>query len=65
MAIFFIFFFLGFIGQKNIFYDVLERENAFLGYKKRNSKSRTIAIFPMGLTDGFGPKITIFSTFFF
>ena len=27
-------FFLGNIGQKNVFYDILERENAFLGYKK-------------------------------
>ena len=30
------FFFLGIIGQENVFYDILERKNAFLGYK--NSK---------------------------
>ena len=29
-------FFLGILGQENVFYDILERENAFLGYK--NSK---------------------------
>ena len=33
MAIFSTFFFLGNIGQENIFYDILERKNAFLGYK--------------------------------
>ena len=27
-------FFLGNIGQENVFYDILERKNAFLGYKK-------------------------------
>ena len=26
-------FFLCTIGQENVFYDILERENAFLGYK--------------------------------
>ena len=28
------FFFLGNIGQENVFYDILERKNAFLSYKK-------------------------------
>jgi len=37
MAIFTIFF-LGNIGQENVFYDILERKNAFLGYKKRKFK---------------------------
>ena len=32
------FFFLGNIGQENVFYDILERKNAFLGYKNKNSK---------------------------
>ena len=27
-------FFLGNIGQENVFYDIQERKNAFLGYKK-------------------------------
>ena len=38
MAIFSNFFFLGNTGQENVFYDILERENAFLGYKKKKFK---------------------------
>ena len=38
MAIFPTFFLLGNIGQENFFYDILERENAFLGFKKENFK---------------------------
>ena len=57
--------FLGILGQENVFYDILERENAFLGYKKKISKSRKIDNFPKGLTHGFGPKMAIFPTFLF
>ena len=32
------FFFLGKIGQDNVFYDILERKHAFLGYKKMKFK---------------------------
>ena len=32
------FFFLGNIGQENVFHDILERKNTFLGYKNRKSK---------------------------
>ena len=32
------FFFLGDIGQENVFYDILERKNAFLGYKNKMFK---------------------------
>ena len=35
MAIFPTLFFLGNIGQENVFYDILERKNAFLGYKNK------------------------------
>ena len=35
---FFQLFFLGNIGQENVFYDILERENAFLGYKNKKFK---------------------------
>ena len=59
------FFFKSIIGQENVFYYILERKNAFLGCKKRRSKSRKIAIFPKRLTHGFGPKMTIFPTSFF
>ena len=35
---FFQLFFLGHIGQENVFYDILERINAFLGYKNKKFK---------------------------
>ena len=53
------------IGQENVFYNILERKNAFLGYKTKFKKSKNIDIFPKGLTHGFGIKIGIFRTFFF
>ena len=31
-------FFLGNIGQENVFYNILERKNIFLGYKKKKFK---------------------------
>ena len=52
--------FLGNIGQKNVSYDIIERKNAFLGYKNKKLK-----IVERGLTHGFGPKMAIFSSFFF
>ena len=38
MAIFRTFFF-GHIDEKNVCYDILDRENAFLGYKKKIFKN--------------------------
>ena len=35
-------FFLGNIGQENVFYDILERKNAFLGYKNKKFKKSKI-----------------------
>ena len=35
---FFEVFFLGNVGQENVFYDILERKNAFLGYKNKTFK---------------------------
>ena len=62
---FFQLFFLGNIGQENVFYDILEQKKApFYPMKTRSSKSRKIDIFPMGLNHGFGPKMTIFPPFF-
>ena len=60
---FFLFFF-GNIGQENVFYDILERKNAFLGYKNKKFKKSKMAIFPKGLTHGLCPKMSIFPTFF-
>ena len=58
------FFFLGNINQENVFYDILERKNAFVGYKNKKFKSRKIDIFRKGLTHGFGPQMSIFPIFF-
>ena len=64
MVIFLSLFFLGNIGHENVFYDILERKNAFLGYKiKKFKKSKKFDIFPKGLTHGFGTKTGIFRTF--
>ena len=42
-------FFLGNIGQENVFYNKLERKNAFLGYKKtRSSKVEILTFFQRG-----------------
>ena len=57
--------FLGNIAQENVFYDILERENAFLSNKKKSLKSRKIDIFPKGLIHGFSPQMAIFLIFFF
>ena len=61
-----VFVFLSNIGQENVFYNILEQKNAFLGQKKQKvQKVKKIDIFRKGLTHGFGPKIAIFPTSFF
>ena len=62
---FFHFFLLGNIGQENVFYDILERKNAFLAYKNKKLKNSKIDIFPKGLDHGFGLKLATFPPFFF
>ena len=57
-------FFLGKIGQENVFYEIVERKNAFLGQKTWSSKSLKIDFFLEGITQSFGPKMAIFPTFF-
>ena len=42
-------FFLGNIGQENVFYDIQERKNAFLGYKNNRIKTSKNSHFPMVL----------------
>ena len=59
------FIFLGNIGHENVFYDILERKNAFLGYKNSMFKKWKKCDFCKGLTHGFGPKLPIFPCFFF
>ena len=48
------FFFLGKRGQENIFYPIVQRQHAVLGYKKIASNSLKIVIFAKGLNHGFG-----------
>ena len=62
---FFKVFFLRSIGQENVFYDILERKIALLGYKNIKFKKSKIDIFPKGLTHGFCPIMAIFLNFFF
>ena len=56
-------FFLGNIGQENVFYYILEGKYAFLAYKQEFHKIKK-EIFSKGLTRGFGPNMAISSTFF-
>ena len=58
------FFFKGNIGQEKLFYHILERKNAFLGYKIKKLKSGKIVNFPRGIVHAFGQKLTIFPSFF-
>ena len=58
-------FFLGNIGQENVFCDILERKNAFLGYKNKKLIKSKNCDFSKGLTHAFGPKMAIFYLFFF
>ena len=62
---FFKLFFLGSIGQENVFYDILERKTTCLGYKNEQFKKSKIEIFPKGLAYAFCPKMAIFPTVFF
>ena len=58
-------FFKGNIGQENIFYDILERKNAFLRYKNKKFKKSKNWHFSKVVTHGFGPKMALFRTLFF
>ena len=56
------FFFLGKIGQENVFYDILERKNTFLGYKNKKFKKSKNCIILKGLIHGFWTKMSFFRT---
>ena len=60
---FFQLFFLGNVGQKDVFYDILERKNAFLVYKNKKFKKSKNWHFFKRLTHGFAQKWP-FSNFF-
>ena len=58
-------FFLGDIGQKNVFNDILERKNAFWGYKNQKFKKSRNWHFGKRVNPWFWSKNGHFSTFFF
>ena len=59
------FVFSGIIGQANVFYDLVERKNAFLDYKKKKvNKSKNWHFFK-GVNPWFWSKIGHFSKFVF
>ena len=58
-------FFLGNIGQENVFYDILERKNAFLGYKNKKFKKSKNWDFCKRFSPWFWSKIGHFSLFDF
>ena len=61
---FFQLFFLGNIGQENIFYDILKRKHAFLGYKNKKFKQSKNWHFSKGVNQWFSSKNGDFPTFF-
>ena len=65
MAIFLTCFFLGNIGQENVFYDILERKNAFLGYKNKTFKKSKNWHFSKGVNPWFWSKNGHFLNLFF
>ena len=58
---FFQLFFFANIGKENVFYDILLRKNAFLGYRNKKFKKWKNRLFSKGVN----PKIAIFPTLFF
>ena len=57
--------FLGNTVYENVFYDILERKNAFLSYKNKKFKKAKNWHFSKGVNHGSGPKMEIFPTLFF
>ena len=61
---FFHLFFLGNIGQENVFYNILERKNAFLAYKKNKFKKSQNWDFSKGVSPWFWSNLAIFLSLF-
>ena len=60
------FFSLSNIGQKNVFYDILEqKKNDFLSYEKKKFKKSKNSLFSKGVNPWFLSKNSHFFTFFF
>ena len=58
------FFLLGNIGQENVFYDILKRINAILGYKKKKFKKSKNWHFTKGVNPWFWSQNGLFSKIF-
>ena len=63
-CLFFQLFLLGNIGQENVFYDLLEGESAFLGYKKHSFKKSQNCHFSKAVNPWFWSKNGHFSDIF-
>ena len=62
---FFQLYFLVNIGQENVFYDILERKNAFLGYKYKRFKKSKYSHFSKGVNPWFWSKNgNVFNVYF-
>ena len=61
---FFHVFFVGNIGQENVFYNLLEQEDAFLAYKKKKFKKSKNWDLSKGVNPWFWSKMAIFHVFF-
>ena len=57
--------FLGNKGQENVFYDILHRKSAFLGFKNKTIKKSQNLHFSEGVNPCFWSKNGHFSNFFF
>ena len=57
-------FFLGNIGQENVFDDILQQKNDFLGYKNNKFKKSKNWQFSKGVNPWFWSKKSHFSNFF-
>ena len=63
--LFFQLFFLGNIGQENVFYDILNRKKAFLGYRNKKFKKSRTWHFSRGVNPWFWSKNGHFFQVFF
>ena len=58
-------YFLGNIGQENVFYDILQQKNAFLGYKNKKFKKSKTWHFYKGVNPWFWSKNDHYFNLFF
>ena len=56
---------MGNIGKENVFYDILERQNSFLDYKKTKLEKSKNSHFSKGVNPWLWSKNGSFTNFFF